>query len=163
LASNSYKQGIKVNSLDDFSTLAFQLSGVQDTSIVVQLIDTGDKCQRQERASATGEVTFYYLPPATYYARAFVDRNRNGIWDTGDYDEDRQPEDMYYYSESIECKAKWDVTKSWNLTAKPRNHQKPGALVQQKEGKQRRKLQNRNVERARELGIEYVKKTKLKK
>ena len=138
----------------------FQLSGVQDTNIVVQLLDNRDACIRQERAGANGEAVFYYLNPETYYVRAFVDSNGNGIWDTGDYDADRQPEAVYYYSEKIECKAKWDVTKSWNLTAKPRYRQKPAAIIQQKADKERRRLQNRNADRAKELGIEYVKKSK---
>ena len=160
LACNASKLGIKANSLDDFSTLVFQLSGVQDTNIVVQLLDNRDACIRQERAGANGEAVFYYLNPETYYVRAFVDSNGNGVWDTGDYDADRQPEAVYYYSEKIECKAKWDVTKSWNLTAKPRYRQKPAAIIQQKADKERRRLQNRNADRAKELGIEYVKKSK---
>ena len=162
LQCKDHKQGIKPPSLDEFSTLMFQLTGVQDTGIVVQLIDKGDKCLRQERATANGEVVFYYLTPETYYARAFIDRNGNNLWDTGEYDADLQPEDVYYYSEEIECKAKWDVTKQWNLTAKPRHRQKPGALVKAKGDKERRKLQNRNAERAKQLGKEYVKKSGVK-
>jgi len=160
LSCNASKLGIKANSLDDFSTLVFQLSGVQDTNIVVQLLDNRDACIRQERAGANGEAVFYYLSPETYYVRAFVDSNGNGIWDTGDYDADRQPEAVYYYSEKIECKAKWDITKSWNLTARPRYRQKPAAIIQQKADKERRRLQNRNADRAKELGIEYIKKSK---
>ena len=162
LASQEIKSGLKAKSLDEYSSLVFQLSGVRDTGIVVELLDKSDKCLRQVRADASGEVAFFYLDPGKYYARAFVDRNGNNLWDTGEYDADFQPEDVYYFSEEVECKAKWDITKQWNLTAKPRNQQKPDALVKQKDSKQKAKLKNRNAERARQLGIEYVKKELVK-
>ena len=162
LESNPIKQGIQAQSLDEFSSLVFRLSGVRDTGIVVQLLGKDDKCLRQVRAGNDGEAAFFYLEPGNYYARAFVDRNGNDLWDTGNYDDDQQPEDVYYYSGEIECKAKWDVTKQWNLTGKPRNQQKPGALVKQKDTKEKKQKQNRNAERARQLGIEYVKKELVK-
>ena len=163
LASVEIKKGIKANSLDDYGSLIFQLSGVRDTGIVVELLDKDDKCVRQVRADDSGEAVFFYLDPNKYYARAFVDRNGNNLWDTGNYDADQQPEDVYYYSEEIECKAKWDIKKQWNLTAKSRNRQKPGAIMKQKDEKQKAKQRNRNAERARKLGIEYVKKELVKK
>ena len=80
----------------------------------------------------------------------------NGVWDTGDYDADLQPEDVYYYTREIECKEKWDITQSWNLTATPRYKQKPAAITKQK-SENKKKLQNRNAKRAQDLGIEYNK------
>ena len=162
LSSAPYKQGIKVKSLDDFATLEFQLSGVADTNIVVMLVDKGDKVLMQTKAGRSRTAEFFYVTPGTYYARAYVDRNGNGVWDTGNYEADLQPEDVYYYPREIECKEKFDVTLSWNLTEKPRNQQKPGELVKQKPDKEKKKLQNRNAERARQLGIEYVKKQMVK-
>lgn len=157
LASKPVKQGIKVKSLDEFSTLTFELTGLRDTAIVVQLLDKSDKCVRQVRADKNGEATFFYIDPGTYYARAFVDSNGNNCWDTGNYDADLQPEDVYYYSQSVECKAKWDITQRWNLTQEPRNRQKPREIIQQKADKDKKRLQNRNADRAKKLGIEYVK------
>ena len=160
--SDPIKQGIKARPLEELSSLVFRLSGVRDTGIVVQLLDKDDKCLRQLRAANDGEAAFFYLEPGNYYARAFVDRNGNNLWDTGNYDDDQQPEDVYYYSSEIECKANWDVTKQWNLTGKPRNQQKPGALVKQKDTKEKKQKKNRNAERARQLGIEYVQKQLVK-
>ena len=162
LASKEYTQGIRVKALDEYATIILQLSGVSDTGLVVQLLDKSDKVQKQERAEKDGTVTFFYVNPGTYYARAFVDHNGNGLWDTGLYDDDRQAEEVYYYSRAIECKAKWDVTQQWNLTARKRYEQKPSELQKQKSDKQKRQLKNRNAERARQLGIEYVKKQVVK-
>ncbi len=162
LSSVPYKQGIKVKSLDEFATLELQLSGIADTGIVVQLLDQSEKVVYQVRTVADKSATFYYVTPGKYYARCFVDRNGNGVWDTGLYDEDRQAEDVYYYSREIECKEKFDVTLPWRLTDKPRHRQKPDALVKQKNTQTQKRRQNRNAERARKLGIEYVQKQMVK-
>ena len=163
LVSNEFKQGIKVKTLDDYSTLVMQLGGLQDTSLVVQLLDKSENVVKQVRAEADGSATFFYINPGVYYVRAFADRNGNNIWDTGNYDADLQPEDVYYYHRSIECKAKWDNTLQWNLTERKRYQQKPGELMKQKSTKSKKRLRNRNIERAKQLGIEYVKDIKVKK
>ncbi len=155
LVSREFKQGIKVQSLDEFSTIFLEISGVEDSTIVVQLLDKGDKVVHQVRVE-DGTAQFFYVNPTTYYARAFIDRNQNGQWDTGNYDADLQAEDVYYYSREIEAKAKWDVTLQWNLTAQPRQSQKPGILIKQKKDS-KKTVKNRNAERARQLGIEYKK------
>ena len=163
LVSNEFKQGIKVKSLDEYSTLVMQTSGLQDTGLVVQLLDKSEGIVQQVRAEADGSATFFYINPGVYYVRAFVDRNGNNLWDTGQYDADLQPEDVYYYNRSVECKAKWDNTLQWNLTERKRFQQKPGELVKQKAAKAKKKQMNRNIERAKQLGIEYVKDIKVKK
>ena len=163
LVSNEFRQGIKVKSLDEYSTLVMQLSGIKDSNIVVQLLDKSENVVQQVKAEADGSAAFFYINPAVYYVRAFIDRNGNNLWDTGKYDEDLQPEDVYYYSRSIECKAKWDSTLQWNLTERKRFQQKPGELTKQKNSKTKKKQMNRNIDRAKQLGIEYVKDIKVKK
>lgn len=162
LASEAYKLGIKVRSMDEYATLLMQLSGINDTTVVVQLLDKSDKPIKQVRAE-NGNAEFFYLTPGTYYMRAFIDRNGNGEWDTGDYDKDIQAEEVYYYPRSIECKAKFDVVLPWNLTGIPLTQQKPAEITKQKPDKEQQKLRNRNAERAKQLGIEYIKKSSIVK
>ena len=156
-AAKANKQGIKVKSPDEFSLLVVNISGLEvaDTSIIVQLLSNSDSPVREVRVK-DGKARFEYLTAGKYYMRAFVDANGNDIWDTGDYDADRQAEAVYYYPQEIECKEKWDVTKSWNLTEVVRFRQKPSAITKQKPD-QEKKLKNRNLERAKQLGKEYLK------
>ena len=157
-ACKSYKQGIKVKALDDYATLFFDISGYTDSAaVVVQLLDKSDRPVAQSKMESDHTAPFYYVAPGIYYARAFVDGNGNGVWDTGDYDADEQAETVYYYSREIETKAKFDITLSWNLTQQPLNQQKPSALVKKKSDKKRQK-KNRNADRAARLGIQYIKK-----
>lgn len=155
--SKPFKQGIKISTLDEFSTIVLQLAGVTDTTYVVQLLDQSEKTIKQVRTEANGDAVFFYVKPGGYYARAFRDRNGNGVWDTGNYDANLQPEEVYYFPGRIDCKEKWDITRPWNLIATPLNMQKPGEITKQKPDKEKQKLLNRNAERARRLGISYYK------
>lgn len=152
-----YKQGFKVKCDDEFGSLVITLTGLDGQPCIVQLLDRNDKVIK-EVAAEHQQAEFYYLKPETYYLRLFVDSNHNGIWDTGDYAKDRQPEAVYYYPGKIECKAKWDLTESWNPTSTPLYQQKPGAITKQKADKQKT-IRRRNAERAKQMGLPYTPET----
>ena len=152
-----YKQGFKVKGDDEFGSLVITLTGLDGQPCIVQLLDRNDKVIK-EVAAEHQQPEFYYLKPETYYLRLFVDSNHNGIWDTGDYAKDRQPEAVYYYPGKIECKAKWDLTESWNPTSTPLYQQKPGAITKQKADKQKT-IRRRNAERAKQMGLPYTPET----
>ena len=160
LCSDKKKVGIKVKGEEDFSTLNVELSGIpkdaNPTKVCVMLVDGNDKVAKQMKADAAGRVKFNYVKPGKYYLRAFIDMNDNDVWDTGCYDEDRQPEEVFYFNEEVECKQKWDVKRQWNLTAKPRYKQKPEAIIKQKP-EAAKKQKSLNLERAKKLGKEYMK------
>ena len=157
LASAPRKEGIKVSSNDEFGSLIVNVSGINADSatVIVQLLNSSDAVKK-EAVVIDGAAEFYYLKAEKLYLRAFVDRNGNGIWDTGDYYADMQPEEMYYYPKMVETKEKWDITIGWDVSSTPLVRQKPDAIKKQKSEKEK-KLQNRNAERANKLGIDYNK------
>ena len=153
--SNPMKTGLKVLTADEFSTLMVNISNMPDSGdVIVQMMDGSDKVVREAKV-IEGTAEFFYVSPKKYFLRAYVDWNKNGKWDSGDYDADQQPEPVYYYHEEVECKAKWDVTRNWNLTARPRFRQKPAAITKQKPD-QEKEQRNRNSQRAAEKGVTYV-------
>ena len=161
-ANGKHKIGIEVGKIEEYSSLFVNVQGVPAPSssgdekgaqkVLVQLLDSKDEVLITSPVE-DGTAEFYYIAPGTYYLRAFIDGNGNGVWDTGDYFKDRQPEEVFYYSEGVECKAKWDITKTWNLTSKPIYKQKPDAITKQK-GEKEKTIKQRNAERARSKGIE---------
>lgn len=155
LTSNKLKQGFKVKSLDSFSSLIFTFEGMAGKNIIAYLLDKGGNTTKTA-TTTDGSVQFFYIKPGTYYLQMLVDHNGNGQWDTGNYDEDLQPEEVYYYPHAIECKEKWDVTLSWNPKSTPLLQQKPRVLIKQKDEKKKATIKNRNAERARQKGIEYI-------
>lgn len=151
--SGKLKQGLKVKSNDEYSSVFINLSGASSNNVIVQLLNGSDNVVKQIKAD-NGKAEFYYVKPDKYYLRAFEDNNNNGVWDTGKYADNLQPEMVYYYPDVIECKAKWDVSKNWDVNSINAAKQKPEAIIKQKPDQQK-KLQKRNVERAKKLGIEY--------
>ncbi len=151
--SNPYKSGIKVKTEDEFSSLFVKphYPDMDSLSVIIQMIDNSEKVIKQSLV-IDGTAEFYYVVPGDYYLRAIIDTNNNGKWDTGNFDENLQPEEVYYYFEKVSCREKWDVTREWNLQDRPLDKQKPGAITKQKADKQKT-IKQRNADRARELGV----------
>ena len=69
----------------------FNITGMADTTVVVQMLNNSDEVVK-ETTTTDGNASFFYVKPGTYYARMFIDSNKNGKWDTGEYAADRQAE-----------------------------------------------------------------------
>ena len=151
--SAPYKQGFKVKTEDSYATVLFSLTGMADTTVVVQLLDSSDGVVK-ETTTRNGTAEFFYVAPGTYYARMFVDSDNDGEWDTGEYAADRQPEATYYYPEKLECKEKWDMTLTWDPEGRSLFKQKPMEITKQKP-EQEKTIKRRNQERAEKLGIPF--------
>lgn len=153
-ASKPLKQGFRVKSLDEYSTLLFSFTGLDDSTVVVQLMDTSDKVVKQ-LTTKNGRAEFFYINPGTYYIRMFIDSNGNSKWDTGLYAEGRQAEKTMYYPKKVECRAKWDITLTWDTGKISYKSLKPSEITKQK-ADETKEIKHRNAERARKLGIKYV-------
>lgn len=140
----SFRKEVKVKGLDNYSSLFVSLINA-DSSAVVELIDGSDKAVKREKAKG-GKAEFYFINPGTYYLRMFNDRNGNGKWNEGNYDENLQAEEVYYYPNPLQLKAMWDFDQSWNPTATPVYRQKPGKITKQKPDKEKDR-KSRNAER----------------
>lgn len=142
LFTDKIKQTFKVRAQEEYAAIYFNVSGA-DSVAFVQLIDTQDKVLRQVPV-IDGQADFYYLNPGKYCARLINDTNKNGQWDTGNYDKKQQPEEVYYYSQILDPKANWELEQSWNLTEKPLDKQKPDELKKQKPDEKKKKRERTN-------------------
>lgn len=145
--SPEIKREVSIKSLDAYSTFFVTLQGNYPNAIV-QLIDGSDKVVRYEKAN-NGKADFYFVRPGTYYLRMIDDTNANGEWDTGNYDEHLQPENVYYYPGAFELRAQWDISQTWNPTAVAVPQQKPLKITKQKPEKEKKRM-SKNAERERE-------------
>lgn len=153
--SDPVTQGVKIASEEDFGSLFVNMRGIRNDSaqVIVEMLDKSGNMKAQSIVQ-DGTAEFYYVQAGEYYLRCIIDANRNGKWDTGDYDLDLQPEEVYYLPESVECKEKWDITKDFNINSHPLYLQKPRSMVKQK-GEQKKKTIDRNLKRAQDLKIAY--------
>ena len=72
------------------------------------MLDEKDKVQRTHSLLGNGMVKFANLKPAKYRIRVIVDSNRNGLWDSGDFASQRQPERVIYFDKTLDIRANWD-------------------------------------------------------
>jgi hypothetical protein len=101
------------------------------TPAFVELLDRSDRPVRKAIVE-NGEAEFRYVKPGEYYARIILDKNGNGLYDTGNYSEKRMPEEVRYYNELINLKANFNVRQEWDIYALPLIKQKPLEITKNK-------------------------------
>ena len=136
------KKEFKVKTLDAYGQVFFNITGAEDGDFV-ELLDNKDEAVRTVEVEK-GRADFYYLNPGKYAARLVRDANRNGHWDTGNYEQHLQPEKVFYYPRMIEFKANFDVVQDWDLNALTPDRQKPDDIKKQKPDKPQDRNRNRN-------------------
>lgn len=152
LHADKVKKEFKAKKLDEYGQIFFNVHGA-DSLAFVELLDGQDKVLRTVPV-IDGKADFYFLNPGKYGARLINDTNGNGVWDTGNYAEKRQPEMVFYYPMVLELKANFDLTQDWNVLAKPLDKQKPEELKKQKpdEDKKNKNRNSRNNSRSGNSG-----------
>ena len=157
IVNDKMKSTLKCKSEEEFGSLVVKIGGLPDsTTAIVQLLDKQDGVVKEARTQDDGSAEFYWLSEGKFYLRAFIDRNGNGIWDSGDFYKALQPEEMFYLPKVIEIKVNWDITTEWNLNQARLDRQKPLEITKQKPEKEKQ-LKNRNKTRAEQLGIPFDK------
>ena len=54
-------------------------------------------------------IDFKYLLPDTYKIKVLIDKNNNGVFDTGDLQTKTQPEQIYLYEKPLDVKSNWEL------------------------------------------------------
>ncbi|KAA6312834.1 hypothetical protein EZS27_036297, partial [termite gut metagenome] len=127
----------------------FNVPGVI-TPAFAELLDEKDNVLRKTEV-VDAKADFPFLKPGKYSARLIEDTNGNGIWDTGNYEERRQPEKVYYYNQILELKVMFELEQDWNIKAIAPDKQKPDELKKQKpdEDKKKKRSTSTNTNRNR--------------
>ncbi|MBK6284696.1 MAG: DUF2141 domain-containing protein [Draconibacterium sp.] len=74
--------------------------------VIAQLVSNNDaeKVVVQKITNGEAKVIFDYLKPEKYKAKIIFDRNGNGKWDTGSYQDKYQPERVLYINEVVKVR-----------------------------------------------------------
>lgn len=132
LETDPLEHKFKTKAEEDYCTLSFNITNFVDTvPAFVELLNTSDSPIRREPV-INGRVTFKYLPSGKYYARIYEDHNGNGIYDTGEFDELRQPDAAYYYPKMVNLKKNWDKSEEWSVFDMAIDMMKPETLKKNK-------------------------------
>ena len=71
-----------------------------------------------------------------------MDTNENGLWDTGNYAEKRQPEQVYYSPKMYEIMQNWQGEETWDVNSTPLAKQKPIEILKNKPKEVTKKKRN---------------------
>ncbi len=147
LWNDTYEQSFTVKALDQYGNLEITLSGLEpDKKAFVELLDKSGKPFRKSLVKSN-VARFQDLPPGELYARLIVDENDDGVWTTGNYEEQRQPEEVFYYPGLFTIREYTDHSESWDIRSKPVIEQKPLEITTNKPQEKKR---NPNLDRQNE-------------
>ena len=145
-----FKHEFSVKKSEDYGNISFSFPDIGEfpdsVDFIVELLGQNDQPVQVQKV-ADGEVTFRFVAPGAYYARAYVDANRNGQWDTGSLAGMIQPEEVYYYNKKLNLRKNWDIDQEWTLLALPVDEQKPNDI-------KKNKPKTRDKDRQRQSGDE---------
>lgn len=101
---------------DYYGTVTLKLTGVEMPVILQLLTNSADeKVVEQKTSGQNGNVVFNFLKPEKYRVKVIYDRNANGKWDTGSYQDKYQPERVMYINEVLKVKSNWEKEILWDL------------------------------------------------
>ncbi len=128
---------LKVRGLEQYANVYFKVNVKQGA--FVELLGSGEKLMRTAIVN-NGEFEFINVPAGTYYLRLTIDANANGKWDTGNYSQHLQPEEVYYYPKKLRLRANWDLDENWNIYQTALDLQKPDEIRRNKPEQSKNKL-----------------------
>lgn len=101
--------------LKDYATLLLHVKLASEVKepVILQLTDeTEVNVFHQFIMTRAQDINLEYLLPGNYKLKYIFDSNSNGKWDNGDIKQNKQPERISYFKETINIKAYWDLEQS---------------------------------------------------
>ena len=129
---------LKVRGLEQYANVYFKVN--VDEPAFVELLSSGEKIVRTATVK-NGAVELLNVTPGTYFLRLTIDTNGNGTWDTGNYSQHLQPEEVYYYPKKLRLRANWDLDENWNIYQTALDMQKPEDIRRNKPEKSKNRLE----------------------
>lgn len=136
LPNNRINHEFTTKKLSDYSTLTFNIEGLNGRPAVVELLTSSDAPVASAPTKGSS-ATLEFINPGTYYARLFIDADSNGVYTNGSWTDSIQPEEVYYYPKKINLKKNWGMEQTWNIYELPIDLQKPAEIKKNKPKKKK--------------------------
>lgn len=113
--NDSLSYRLSTRNVSEYGNLRLNLRGVKSYPIIIDLTDNSGKILATTYVTEAMPIDFEQLQPALFTVRIIYDVNKNGFWDTGNYLEKRQTEEVIYIKNPVDVRANWDVEENINL------------------------------------------------
>lgn len=101
----------------DYGNIILSLKNVNRFPVIIELTnEKGDIVKASQYTEDKTEIEFNLLEPSIYSIRAIYDDNKNKEWDTGNYLEKRQAEEVIYYSKDMDLHPNFDLMETFDLS-----------------------------------------------
>ena len=131
---------LKVRGLEQYANAFFKVNVQHDA--FVELLGSGEKVMRTVPVK-NGAFELLNVTPGQYYLRLTIDANANGKWDTGNYLDHLQPEEVYYYPKKLRLRANWDLDEDWNIYQTAIDMQKPEDIKRNQPERSKNKVEKK--------------------
>jgi hypothetical protein len=99
----------------DYGNLRLKLENVKHFPVIIELTDSKGVILASEYSESESTIDFNLLEPNLFTLRIIYDENKNKVWDSGNYLEKRQAEEVIYFPKEIDVRANWDVEQTFIL------------------------------------------------
>lgn len=106
---------INTKNTSEYGNLRLLLENVKRFPIMIELTDKDGKIKATAYTEKETTIEFLSIEPLLYTVRIVYDDNKNKVWDTGNYLEKRQSEEVIYFTKDIDVRANWDVEQPINI------------------------------------------------
>ncbi|MEA1785628.1 Ig-like domain-containing protein [Arenibacter sp. GZD96] len=111
--NDSLKFQLATKGYADYGNLRFSIAGKVAYPIILQLTDEKGVVKRTLYATEPKSFEFNLIPAGKYVFRVIFDENGNQKWDTGNYLQKIQPEQVRYYPDVIDVRTNWDMEQTF--------------------------------------------------
>lgn len=102
--------------LADYGNLKVNLQNVKQFPVILELTNEKGDVLATQYSENSPNVEFNLIEPGLFWLRLIYDDNKNQVWDSGNYLEKRQAEEVIYFSKSVDVRANWDVDQVFDVS-----------------------------------------------
>ena len=102
--------------IENYGNIFLRVQHQSPHPYIIELLKGDEVFRRYDTPLEGGNYSFKLLDAAKYRVRLIEDANQNKKWDTGNYLEKIQPEQVIYYWKEIDVRANWDMNETFNTS-----------------------------------------------
>ena len=100
--------------IEDYGNINLRIQDNSEDPYIIELLSDNKIIRRYDSPVQGNNYPFELLKRGKYIVRLIRDSNGNKIWDTGNYLQKIQPEEVIYYWKEIDLRANWDMNETFN-------------------------------------------------
>lgn len=114
--NDTLKYNLTTKTYADYGNLRVRLENANRFPLILELTNAKGEVKASYYSESETEINFDAILPDKYTLRVIYDDNKNKEWDTGNYIQKLQPEEVIYFPGEVDVRANWDVDQPFNLS-----------------------------------------------